>query len=234
MSGLDGAEGSDDVVECCLFSFLAGILRACSFWFEADEDTRQVLAVVCFVLAALLTASAFSRAQVSVVTAHNDIARTGQNLNETILTPSNVNGTQFGKLFSQGIDAFGQAQPLYVPGVAIPGKGTHNVVYVGTARDTMYAFDADSNGGSNAAPLWQISFLSTLPKGGKTNGGVIGTPVIDLSSETMYVVSSDYSGGVYINRIHGLDITTGAEKFGGPVQLEASIAGTGSGSSGVS
>ena len=105
-------------------------------------------------------------AQVNVLTAHNDIARTGQNLNETALTPSNVNATQFGKLFSHPVTSTIYAQPLYVSQVAIPGKGTHNVVYVATAGDTVYAFDADSNGGTNANPLWQVSLLTnTTPAG---------------------------------------------------------------------
>ncbi len=172
-------------------------------------------------------------AQVSVLTAHNDIARTGQNLNETILTPSNVNPTQFGTLFSQPVKGIISAQPLYVWNVTIPSLGTHNVVYVATQSDYVYAFDGDTNGGSNASPLWVSSLLNTAPAGTYTaNYGVIGTPVIDLVSGTMYVVSSDFQSGVAIHRLHALDITTGKEKFGGPVQISSTISGSGSGSTG--
>ena len=185
-------------------------------------------------LFAVVFMAAPARAQVNVVTAHNDIARTGQNLNETILTPSNVNPNQFGKLFSQPTYGLGLAQPLYVSNVTIPNLGTHNVVYVATQADTVYAFDADTNGGSNGKPLWMVSFLTnTGPAGTYTNNhGIIGTPVIDLGSGTMYVVSSDHQSGVAIYRLHALDITTGAEKFGGPVLVQASVPGTGAGSVG--
>jgi hypothetical protein len=171
-------------------------------------------------------------AQVNVLTAHNDIARTGQNLNETILTPSNVNTNQFGKLFSIHVAGQVFAQPLYVSQVAIPGKGTHNVVYVVTGSDMVYAFDGDTNGGINASPLWQVNLLTnTTPTG--TFGleyGVIGTPVIDLSSNTMYLVSSESQTSSAVYRLHALDIITGAEKLGGPVQIQASAPGTGTGS----
>jgi hypothetical protein len=170
-------------------------------------------------------------AQVNVLTAHNDIGRTGQNLNETILTPANVNTTQFGKLFTQPVDGLVFAQPLYVFQVAIPGKGTHNVAYVVTSSDFVYAFDADTNGGVSSSPLWQTSLATS---GLHFQYGVYGTPVIDLSSNTMYLVSSEYQGSStnYIFRLHALDITTGAEKLGGPVLIQGSVPGNGSGSNG--
>ena len=121
-----------------------------------------------------------------IPTNRSDNARSGANVNETILTPSNVNKEQFGALFNYPIDYLALAQPLYVSGVSIPGKGTHNVVYVATMADSVYAFDADSNAGSNATPLWWVNFtnsaiygpgittantVKTLPcSGGKTTG----------------------------------------------------------------
>ncbi len=206
--------------------------------------SRLALVSMAFLAGFIVSGSAM--AQVNVVTAHNDIARTGQNLNETILTPETVNSTQFGKLFSQPVSGAVFAQPLYVSQVAIPGKGTHNVIYVapasgdingtegGSVGDYVYAFDADTNGGIAANPLWQVSLLTnTAPAGTYTvNYGVLGTPAIDLGTQTMYLVSSEFQGTAQIYRLHALDITTGAEKFGGPIQIQASIPGTGSGSSG--
>ena len=181
-------------------------------------------------------------AQVSVVTYHNDNSRTGQNLKETILTHANVNVNSFGQLFAYAVDGQVYAQPLYVPGVAISGKGTHNVVFVATQNDSVYAFDADSNAGANAAPLWQAAFAN--PAMGITavtsdqvscsdispQIGITGTPVIDAASGTLYVVAktAEVTGGVtkYYQRIHALDITSGGEKFGGPFVIEASYPGT--------
>src|SRR5260370_31699464 len=100
-------------------------------------------------------------AQVSVLTYHNDLARTGQNLAETTLTPANINMRQFGKLFSYPVDVYVYAQPLYVPGVAIPGKGIHNVIFVATEHDSVYSFDPDSS-----SPLRQVSFI--FPASGLT------------------------------------------------------------------
>ncbi len=173
---------------------------------------------------------------------HNDTARTGQNLQETILTPSNVNATKFGKIFSYPVDGDIFGQPLFVYNVAIPGKGTFNVVYVATENDSVYAFDAD---GVNSSPLWQDVFINPgkgiTPIPCKDTGsdphcpyetviGISGTPVIDLSSGTMYLVAATKESGKYVQRLHALDITNGAEKFGGPVVIKASVKGTGSGS----
>jgi len=192
-----------------------------------------------------LTGTGTTQTAVTVTTYHNDNSRTGQNLQETILTTSNVNSTNFGKLFSQTIDGYSYSQPLYVPNVAIPNQGTHNVVYVATMNDSVYAFDADSNAGSNAQSLWMVNFtnpsqgITTVPTSDlnctdpiTTQVGIMSTPVIDTTSNTIYVLARTLESGTYYFRLHALDITTGAEKFGGPVAISASVPGTGKGASG--
>jgi fibronectin type 3 domain-containing protein len=173
-------------------------------------------------------------------THHNDNLRTGQNINEKVLTPAIVNQAQFGKLFSYTLDGIAFASPLYVANVNIPGKGVHNVVYVATEHDSVYAWDAD---GLTTTALWKVSFLksgvTSVPCGDTgecgdipTEIGITGTPVIDPASGTLYVAAKTKEGTSYVQRLHALDITTGAEKFGGPVVIQASVPGSGQGSSG--
>jgi outer membrane protein assembly factor BamB len=168
-----------------------------------------------------------------VVTYHNDIARTGHNLEETILTTGNVNSSSFGKLFTSPVDGIIDAEPLYLSAVSIPGKGTHNVIYAVTENDSVYAFDAD-----NGALLWQVSALESgeSPSDNHSCGqispqiGITSTPVIDRSSGphgTIYVVAMSKKSSKYFQRIHALDMTTGAEEFGGPVTVAARYKGTG-------
>ncbi len=181
-----------------------------------------------------------------VFTYHYDNLRTGLNPNETILTPASVDATHFGKKFSYAVDGQVYSQPLYVPGVVIPGQGVHDVVYVASEHDSVYAMDAD---GVVAGPLWQVSFIdpaagiTTVPPADTGECcdlapeiGITSTPVIDPSSGTMYVVAKtkEVAAGStsYVQRLHALDIATGAEKLGGPVVLQASVPGTGDGSSG--
>lgn len=164
-------------------------------------------------------------AQTPVLTQHYNNARTGVNVEETLLTPLNVSTTKFGQLFSYSVDGAIVGQALYLPAVSIPGKGTHNVVYVATMNDSVYAFDADSNSGTNASPLWQTSVLPSgatavpisVEKGGVITGwtqvGIVSTPVIDPSTNTLYVIAKDYLNGITSNRLYGLDVTTGAETF---------------------
>jgi hypothetical protein len=180
-----------------------------------------------------------SQAQVFVTTYRNNLARSGENLGETVLTHANVNPDQFGKIVSLPVDGQVYAQPLYLPSLTISGK-IHNVVLVATEHDSVYAFDADSGSGANLTPLWQVS----LTGAGETTAsvadvlncssispevGITGTPVIDPSSNTLYVVALSARDTQIIQRLHALDVTTGAERPGSPVAITASVAGTGGG-----
>jgi len=200
---------------------------------------RITAAIVAITLSGWAGLPAQAQTYKGVLTWHNDNQRTGQNVAETILTPSNVNSKDFGKLFSFPVDGQIYAQPLYVYNVPIPGQGTHNVVYVETENDSVYAFDAD---GLVSTPLWHDNFLSTgvtaVPctdapgtcAAISPTFGITGTPVIDGLNGAMYVVSFTKENGSWVQRLHALDITTGDEKFGGPVVIQASVAGTGGGS----
>ena len=192
----------------------------------------RFLLFVCFVVA---TAWAqVSTAQVSVLTQHNDNSRTGQNLNETILNTSNVNASNFGKLFARQVDGNIFAQPLYVPSLTIGGK-TRNVVYVATAHNTVFAFDADDPAASS--PLWAVNLGNSVPSQDICNIappdqcpytdvvpeiGIISTPVIDPSTQTLYVVATtkDASSN-YHWKLHALYLITGTEMNGGPTEIAA-------------
>ena len=180
--------------------------------------------------------------QAQMTTAQVDNARTGANLNETALTPRNVNPKQFGKLFTLKVDGDVYAQPLFLAGVQIPGKGRHDVLFVATEHDSVYAFDAYGN---PSTPLWQVSFLkngaTTLSEGDtqcffiRPEVGITSTPVIDARSGTLYVLARTkkehaLAANEYYQRLHALAVTTGVEKFGGPVEIQATVRGIGEGS----
>ncbi|MGP0017691.1 MAG: hypothetical protein ACLPHP_03905 [Candidatus Sulfotelmatobacter sp.] len=210
---------------------------------------------------ALSTASASASVAVTdlpgVFTYHNDLSRDGANTQEYALTPAMITTATFGKLFSCAVDGAVYTQPLWVPGVTINGA-VHNVIYVATQHDSVFAFDADAN---PCVQLWQASLLDSAHGGTAGEGpvvwqdvgycygdiypevGVTGTPVIDSSSNTIYMVSaSEIPGqssgncslpaGSFFHRLHALDITTGNEKFNAPVTIGATVPGTGDGSSG--
>ncbi len=178
-----------------------------------------------------------------VTTSQYDNARTGATLNEKILTPQNVNAEQFGKLGAFKVDGPVYAQPLFVPNVEIPGKGMHDVLYVATEHDSVFAFDAYRPGDP---PLWQISFLDkargTIPPTGdmvqcpflRPEVGITSTPVIDIKTGTLYVLTRTairhtVGDNEYFQHLHALAITTGVEKFGGPKLITASVPGRGAG-----
>jgi hypothetical protein len=193
---------------------------------------------------ATLTVNAVTASSVDVVTYHYDNLRTGQNLNETILTPANVNSAKFGKLGAFAVDGRVDAQPLYLSAVVIPSVGTKNVLYVATEHGSVYAFDADSVNGNTSAFLWKVSLMGTGETSSDNRGcgqvspeiGVTATPVIDRTRGThgaIYVVAmSKDANGNYFHRVHALDLTTGAELFGGPTLVQATYPGTGDSSSG--
>ena len=180
-----------------------------------------------------LASAVILNGQVNVLTWHNDAARTGQNLQETILTPANVNSTTFGRLATLTLDGKVDAQPLYVPGLTIPNQGVHNVLYLATEHGSLYAFDADT-----FAQLLKVSLLGA----GETTAsvsctqvtpeiGITGTPAIDLqagSHGTIFAVaqSQDASHNFH-HRLHALDLTTLAEQPGSPVNIAATYPGSG-------
>jgi Immunoglobulin I-set domain len=189
--------------------------------------------------AAMLTVNA-AGTSTDVLTYHNDIARTGQNLNEIVLTTSNVTSAKFGKLGFYSVDGLVDAQPLYASSVAVPGNGTHNILIAVTERDSVYAFDADSG-----ATIWQTSMLKTGETTSDTRGcgqvspeiGVTSTPVIDRTrgaNGVVYVVAMSKDGsGKYHQRLHALDLALGTELFSGPVDIQAKHLGTGDNSDGT-
>jgi hypothetical protein len=207
---------------------------------------HKLITIVALLIGATLTFAVATRpvsssVAVDVVTYHNDIARTGQNLNETVLTPTTVNASRFGKTGFFPVDGGVDAQPLFLSGVAIPGLGTHDVLYVATEHDSVYALDAASG-----SVLWRASMLGSGEVTSDTRGcsqvtpeiGITSTPVIDRTRGphgTIYVVAMSKNGaGAYFQRLHALDVTSGAEMLGGPTTIQGSFPGTGAGSSGGS
>jgi hypothetical protein len=207
----------------------------------------HTIAIVLPLLSLIISLSCISRGwagaapgSVAVTTYHNDLGRTGQNSQETHLTTSNVNAQQFGKRVEYPVDGYVWGQPLYVPHVLIGGS-YHNVVYVTTSNDSVYAFDADQR--SAVAPLWQTNFLhwpviTSVPWGDvdpeyanlnpMPQIGIIGTPVIDLSTGILYVdAMTKEHGHNYVHHLHALNITTGREMPGSPVAIEATVPGNG-------
>ncbi len=178
----------------------------------------------------------------SVTTSQYDNARSGANRLETTLTTRNVSVRHFGKIFTLKVDGDIYAQPLFLTGLEIPGKGRHDVLFVATEHDSVYAFDAY---GHPASPLWRVNFLrkgvTTVPEDDVEcpfivpEVGITSTPVIDADTGTLYVLArtkeqTGSSPAHYAQRLHALEVTTGLGKFGGPVDIKATIKGSGTGS----
>lgn len=197
----------------------------------------------------LLCSCSLARADVAVLTQHNDNGRTGMNLQETVLNTNNVNTNAFGLLYSRAVDDQIYAQPLVMTNVNIPGKGAHNIVIVCTVTNSIYTFDADDATVTNA--YWKVSFNGTSgttnivpPKNtdasafGACGGnykdfsgsfGIVGTPVIDSTTGTMYVVvrtkEMTTTSTNYVQKLHALDITTGSDRPNSPVIVAATKSG---------
>ena len=237
---VDGVQGG---------SATTGTITATGLYSAPPTSGVHIVTVTTADLANTSAATVYVTNYPGTFTHHNDASRSGQNLSESVLTPSNVTPASFGKLFSYALDGVAMASPLYVANVTLPDATVHNVVYVATQHDSVYAFDAD---GRAAGSLWQTSFISPSVGPGVTTVpsddtgeccdiapeiGITGTPVIDPATGTLYVVAKtkEISGSTttYVQRLHALDIATGAEKFGGPVVIEASVPGLGQGTDGV-
>jgi chitodextrinase len=176
----------------------------------------------------------------AITTYHNDLARTGQNMQEYALTPVTVSGGTFGKLWSCPLDATAYAQPLYVANLSI-GGGTHNVLFVATMNDSLYAFDADN---PTCVTYWHVSFINgttVTPQSSAAAGcgdnpgtyGITGTPVIDPVAQTIYLVTATTESGTNVQRLHALSLATGAEQPNSPAVIQATVAGDSGGGTSV-
>lgn len=197
-----------------------------------------LLLALCFGQSASIIAAP-SRA--NTLTYHNDNFRTGLNTNEVILSPSNVNSNAFGKLFTYNVDGYVYAQPLYVSGVVVPGQGIHNLLYVATEHNSVYALEADGKQWFTNGVLWRVNLgpaaiTPTNAFGNRYNGGlytditnevgITGTPVIDLQRGTIFVDAFTREASGYIHRLHALNITNGSEMPNSPMVVTASVPGT--------
>ena len=170
---------------------------------------------ICWFLLLTLTLLLPQAKAANVLTQHNDLARTGANTSETILTPASV-AASFGRLFTNGVDGQIYAQPLYVQNLSI-SNGVHNMVFVCTESNSVYAFDADIAGVTYWHDRLGTPFVPATCNDLKPIVGITGTPVIDADSGTLYVETKLAAGPAH--QLHALDITTGNEKFGGPVTV---------------
>ncbi|HEV2391812.1 MAG TPA: immunoglobulin domain-containing protein [Verrucomicrobiae bacterium] len=238
-----------------IISFFAiSCYRSVLYCFQSARGIKTVpKGFLHLVLGALLSLGvivAGAATPVSVLTHHNDNARTGANLSEPLLNTQNVNSNEFGLVFTRVVDDQVYAQPLVIANVAIPGQGAHNLLIVATVNDSVYAFDADN--AAVSTPYWQTIFINPpgiVPPsnddmsalgacGGyyrdfSGNIGIVGTPVIDAISGTVFLVARTKEYGTnFVQRLHALDVATGLERPNSPVIITANYTGTGDGSVG--
>jgi hypothetical protein len=221
---VDGVKGGNSTVGTITTS---GVYRP-----PAVVGTHTVTAKSVVQTTATGTATVWITNYPGMYTYHADKFRSGVNSQELALTPASVNKNTFGKLFHRVVDGQIYAQPLIVNNLTIAGA-KHNVVIIATEHDSVYAFDAD---GKISTPFWHRSFINptagvtTIPMTSSSliepETGITGTPAIDTSTNTIYVAVSTKESGTYVHRLHALSLTTGAEKFGGPVVISGSVPGT--------
>jgi hypothetical protein len=191
-----------------------------------------ILLTLVFRLVAIILGAYTLGAQPSVVTYHNDNARTGLYPNETLLEPANVKAGLFGKRYVLPVDGSVYAQPLYLSRVKFAGKGFRNVLFVATSHDSLYAFDADDESAAGSQPLWKLSFLDASAGATAVSQsdidcpvipelGIIGTPVIDPTSGTIYLIAFTKEAGQFVYRLHSVDVSSGTERPGSPVEIQA-------------
>jgi hypothetical protein len=180
--------------------------------------------------AALLGIVVTSGGQVNVLTGQYDNDRSNSNMAEPWLTAQNVNSTYFGKLFSRNVDGAIYGQPLYASNVSMPGVGVRNIVYVCTMHNSVYAFDAEN---PSVAAYWHVNLGSSVPNAGTgtlniyDEIGILSAPVIDPATQTLYVAAHTIVNGSMTVQLHALDMATSAEKYSGPISVQASVLGTG-------
>jgi len=249
-ASVSGFNGFSDPVSVALSGLPAGVTTSPAAPFSVAPGGSQTVTLTLptntyrgdYTVTATGTSGSLTHAQPfnltvnsAMTTWHYDAARTSANTVETTLTPANVNSTSFGKIATLPVDGFVVAQPLYLGGVNILGQGVlHNVVYVATMHDSVFAFDADSN---STTPLWTTSILNYSPAGatsvpssvqknagttGWSEVGIVSTPVIDPATGTLFLVAETYENGGVVHRLHALDVTTGIEMPGAPVTIAAS------------
>jgi hypothetical protein len=220
---VDGVRGGNSTV---------GTISTTGLYHPPARKSIHTITAKSVVASAAANATVWVTDYPGMFTYHGDRFRSGVNLQEYALTSSTVKASIFGKLFSRPVDGQIYAQPLYVSNLTIGGV-RHNVVYVATEHGSVYAFDGD---GKRTSPFWKRSFINpaanitTIAKPANAliapEISISSTPVIESATSTLYVSVSTRENGNIVHRLHALSLTTGAEKFGGPITIAGSVPGT--------